>query len=377
MLSDALHLARKDIRHMFRHKETWLWVFLMPVMFIYFIGTITGRGGGIASDPKDPIALVAPSSAGFLADGLARKVEAQRYAIKRVTSVEEARRYGRRLIVPDHFTEQALAGKPQKIIFERTGGGLSAGYDRVRLSRAVYTLLAEIAVLGDKATAESLDRLSAESRKLTLDVVSAGRRRKAPSGFEQAVPGNLVMFTLLVLFTTGAVTLTIERNQGILRRLASAPMSRGSVVLAKWLARMALGMIQITFAMIAGSALFRVNWGPNLPAIALLLIFWAGLAAALGMLLANAMRSEGQVIGVGVLSTNVLAALGGCWWPIEITPAWMQKLALALPTGWAMDALHKLVSFGENPVSVAPHLFALAAASLIAVWLAARRFRFQ
>jgi ABC-type multidrug transport system permease subunit len=83
------------------------------------------------------------------------------------------------------------------------------------------------------------------------------------------------------------------------------------------------------------------------------------------------------VIGIGVLSKNVMAALGGCWWPIEITPAWMQKLSLALPTGWAMDALHKLVSFGEAPASVLPHLFVLATASLAAGWIAARRFRFQ
>ena len=37
----------------------------------------------------------------------------------------------------------------------------------------------------------------------------------------------MVMFTLLVMFTSGAVTLTVERNRGILRRLASSPMSRG------------------------------------------------------------------------------------------------------------------------------------------------------
>jgi hypothetical protein len=42
------------------------------------------------------------------------------------------------------------------------------------------------------------------------------------------------MFTLLIMFTSGAVTLTIERNQGILRRLASSSMTRGAVTLGKW-----------------------------------------------------------------------------------------------------------------------------------------------
>ena len=42
MLRDALYLMRQDLRHMFRARETWLWTFLMPIVFFYFIGTITG-----------------------------------------------------------------------------------------------------------------------------------------------------------------------------------------------------------------------------------------------------------------------------------------------------------------------------------------------
>ena len=72
---------------------------------------------------------------------------------------------------------------------------------------------------------------------ISLDVTSAGKRKDPPIGFEQAVPGTLVMFTLLVMFTSGGVSLLVERRQGILRRLASSPMSRGAVVLGKWGAR--------------------------------------------------------------------------------------------------------------------------------------------
>jgi ABC-type multidrug transport system permease subunit len=185
------------------------------------------------------------------------------------------------------------------------------------------------------------------------------------------------MFTLLVLFTSGAVTLTIERNQGLLRRLASAPLSRRSIVFAKFLSRFVLGLIQIAFAMITGALLFQVDWGPHLAAVIPLLTVYAACAAMLGMLLGNMARTEGQVIGFAVIATNVVAAVGGCWWPIEITPAWMQKLALAVPTGWAMDALHKLVSFGDTPVSVLPHFLALLATTVASGLLVARSFRFQ
>ena len=82
-------------------------------------------------------------------------------------------------------------------------------------------------------------------------------------------------------------------------------------------------------------------------------------------------------MGIGVLSSNVLAALGGCWWPIEITPAWMQQFAMALPTGWTMDALHKLISFQSSPMTVLPNVAVLFGTALMAGWLARRRFQFQ
>ncbi len=95
------------------------------------------------------------------------------------------------------------------------------------------------------------------------------------------------------------------------------------------------------------------------------------------MWLGNEGSSPRVVIGAGVIASNVLAALGGCWWPAEIMPLWAQKLSMALPTGWVMDALHRLMSFGGAPADVLPHLAALGALTVLCAWGLARRFRFQ
>jgi ABC-2 type transport system permease protein len=377
MFRDALYLAYMDAAHLLRRRETLIWTFVMPIVFFYFIGTIVGNS---FVSTKDTLAVIAPADAGFLADRLIATLDQRGYNVVRTQTPEEFQRYGRRLSIPAGFTESVLAGKPMKIRFDRAGEDMSADYDRVRLYRAVYTTLADLVVVSSgntQASKEAFEKLAAEPRMLTLNVQAAGKRLDPPAGFEQSVPGTMVMFTLLVLFTSGAVSLTIERNQGILRRLASSPLSRGAVVLGKWGARMSLGVIQIAFAMITGTVLFHVHWGPNLPTVLLVLLVYGSLAAALGMLLGNFGRTEGQVIGLGVISSNVLAGLGGCWWPIEVTPFWTQKLALAFPTGWTMDALHKLMNFGASPLSVVPHLCVTAAAALIAGYVVARTFRFQ
>jgi ABC-type Na+ efflux pump permease subunit len=366
-----------DAKHLLRRRETLLWTFVMPIIFFYFFGTVTGNSSGPA---RDNLAVSAPPDAGFLADQLLARLNQRGYHVIRAPEPNEFLRYRRRLSIPAGFTDSVLAGKPMKIRFDRTGEDMSADYDRVRLYRAVYTTLADLIVVSGenaKASKDAFEKLAAEPRMLTLSVKPAGKRLDPPTGFEQSVPGTMVMFTLLVLFTSGAVSLTMERNQGILRRLASSPMSRGAVVLGKWGARMSLGVVQIAFAMIAGSVLFHVRWGPNLPVVVLVLLVYGSLAAALGMLLGNFGRTEGQVIGLGVITSNVFAGLGGCWWPIEITPLWTQKLALAFPTGWTMDALHKLMNFGAPPASVLPHLCVTAMAALGAGYVLSRSFRYQ
>jgi ABC-type multidrug transport system permease subunit len=48
----------------------------------------------------------------------------------------------------------------------------------------------------------------------------------------------------------------------------------------------------------------------------------------------------------------VMAAIGGCWWPSEVMPSWLQRAAHAFPTAWAMDAFHALISFGRGAEAV-------------------------
>ena len=112
---------------------------------------------------------------------------------------------------------------------------------------------------------------------------------------------------------------------------------------------MMLGLVQIGFAMIAGTVLFKMDWGSALPMVVLVLAGWAAFRRGARRSCSRTSRARRRrPPALGVFATQILAALGGCWWPIEVTPPWMQKLSLALPTGWAMDALHKLVNFGDG-----------------------------
>jgi ABC-type Na+ efflux pump permease subunit len=387
-LQAAWFVARKDLKWLLRQKPTLVWTFLMPPVFFFFIGTITGGFGG--SDAPPEIALVAPEPAGFLADELAARLEEEGYAVRRMAAVDTL--VASRLVLPEGFTDSLVAGAQVAARFEREGElDPSAQWDQIRVSRAVYGMLADAAIVaqwGDTAsgtadttaaaavTAAALSRERARPRTLVLESHPAGGREEPPIGFQQAVPGTMVMFTLLVLLTSGAVLLVIERQQGLLRRVAATPLPRAGVVLGKWGARMGLALVQIAFGLALGTIAFRVDWGPDLPMIGVILLAWAALCAGIGIVAGNLSRTEGQAVGLGVFAANLLAALGGCWWPIEITPGWAQKIALFVPTGWTMGALHRLMSFEAGAASALPHLVALTVAALFVGWAATRTFRY-
>ncbi len=58
-----------------------------------------------------------------------------------------------------------------------------------------------------------------------------------------------------------------------------------------------------------------------------------------------------------------------------MAPQWLQVFAHLLPTGWALEALHQLISFGAGWEAAARPLGVLAGFGVVITALAARAFR--
>ena len=377
MMRDFIFIFKHDLRHMLTRGEAILWVFVMPLVFFFLIGSITG-GSGNGGATVETMLLHGSEQAGELSESLTRRLEDRGFTVKQAATPEAQAR--RTLYLPPQMSEKIANRQPVELRFQREGEGPARMHDQFRVARASYTMLADLWVaqeLHGSTDAAAVTQVQQLPRHVFLDVSPAGARKEVPRGFAQAVPGTMVMFTLIILLTSGAVLLVVERRQGLLRRLASTPISRGSIVWGKWAARVVFGWVQIGFALIAGRFLFKVDWGTELPMLLVVLAIYSGLIAWFGMLAGTIAKTEGQAVGIGVLGANIMAALGGCWWPIEVVPSWMQRLADFLPTGWAMRALHSLVSFGQPPSSVLPQLATMIVVALAVAWFTVRRFRFE
>jgi ABC-2 type transport system permease protein len=381
-MRSMLFIAWQDVRNQLREGSTLLWLFIMPPVFFYFIGTVTsGFSSGMSGGEATPVTVVA-AAPGFLKDQVDLRLRGSDFAPEWVEALEPADEETapqRTLTFDADLSGKVTAGEPVKAAYDTGANALTREFEEIRIQRSLYTVLADIIVADATAGPLSSDALATVNdapRVWQLDVSAAGQRQEVPTGFQQAVPGILVMFTLLVLLTSSGTMLVQERTQGLLRRLASAPISRAEVLAGKWKGRMVLAAIQVTVALAFGTFLFSMDWGPDIAMVIVVLVAWAGFCASAGLWLGTVASTEAQAGGLGVLAANLLAALGGCWWPIEVTPEWMQALQKAIPTGWTMDALHKLITFQAGAMSVIPNVLLLVAAAIGFGVLAARRFRY-
>jgi len=169
------------------------------------------------------------------------------------------------------------------------------------------------------------------------------------NAFDQYVPGFGITFLLIGMMLGIALTLFDERDWGTLRRLrvSGAPLS--GLLIGKLIARFVVGIVQMVLLFAVGWALFGISLGRYPLA---LLIPTAGISfasAALGLVIASISRSHDSVMPFGVTLSMAIAAIGGCWWPLDFEPSWMRVLARFAPTTWTMQSFNDLMIRNRPP----------------------------
>jgi ABC-2 type transport system permease protein len=369
-------VAVNDLKFMLKEREAQVWMFLMPLGFCLFFGfAFQERGRG----PSKPTMAYASQDTSFASMAFRAELDSLGYNVVEVNDEQELQQYRRQLHVPENFTESIVNGVQSTVVLKHDLGDLSAQSDQVKVQRAVWRLLGATAVAaaGDSLDERGLMAAVDTENPLKLDVSISGRKKIIPSGFGQAVPGNLVMFVLLIAFTSGAINLVIERDQGLLRRLASSPLSGAQLLAGKALSRLMICVIEIVYFLLAGALIFKLDWGDNLAALLMVLLAYAFGAAGLGLLMGSLGKSPDQAAGVGILSALVMSALGGAWWPIEIVPSAIRWIAFVFPTGWAMDGMLKAMTLGQTVSSLAPNALMLLLYGIVSIAVASRIFRFS
>src|SRR6185295_12690085 len=110
------------------------------------------------------------------------------------------------------------------------------------------------------------------------------------------------------------------RDWGTLERLRAMPAPFASTLLAKLLARFTVGVVQMVVLLVFGHLAFGASLGPQPWALLLPTVGIVFAGTAFGLVVAGAARSRETVLPVGSIVIVTMAAVGGCWWPIDLEP---------------------------------------------------------
>lgn len=411
MRSGRMHaiwkIAACDFRLTMMEKSAVLWIFLMPLAFMTFFGLSFGGGSG-----RTPMATltVEDNDGGYLAEDLISLLEGENYYIQMSDTLPEGRDPVRTLVIPERFTDDVLGREKVELALVRDRGsnrnaGEAASAAVIRSIVRLVTGLVEIenglinegsgsiSVRGDSlygslllvtrrqpgmsaVLEERIDTMMVRPANITVKPEHAGRGAEIPAGFQSSVPGNLVMFVLMMMLFSGSV-ITAERKDGVLRRIGMSPAGKGDVVAGKLLGRMLIAAAQIIFLLAVGKLLFRISLGGSPGGLFLLMLTFAFAMGSLSILFGSLLSDPDQVTTIGVITAMAMSALGGCWWPLEVVSAPMRVVAYCLPTGWTINGIHRLMSFGMGTAAVLPHIAVLTLFGLVFLAAGAKRLKWD
>ena len=367
-------IAANDFKLTLKARGVVFWIFAMPVVFMLAFGlAFKDESGGV----RKARLTIENADTGFVARALVDELRGEPLQV--VDSLAAGDKAVRTLFIPPDFTEKVLARSKVALVLRKESDADVQASEAV--NAAVFRSLMHVVSSLIEVEANALDSIEVEFDSLraapplvTVSSTVAGKMRKIPSGFQSSVPGNLVMFVLMTMVFSGAV-ITVERFTGVLRRYAYTPAGRGSILLGKLFGRMLVALVQIVFLLIIGKYLFRISLGQSPGALILLMTVFAFSTGAFGVFFGSLFRNPEQVSAVSIVTTLAMAALGGCWWSIELVPRAFKAASFLFPTGWAMDGIHKIISFGYGMSAVAIDVAVLAGFGVVFVLLASWKLK--
>lgn len=386
-MSSIATIARQELRLVLQDRSALFWMLLMPILFATFFGLTSSSSQ--QGDGQVYLTLI-DEDRGPVASALRQELSDERLKLVEIEASEKATTEDkiRTLVLPAGLSDKVLAGEQVTLRLEKDPGTSeqAALVAQARIIAAISRVIARLVEAhgvqggGDGPLDGAVFTASARPPDLiTVETRYAGQANIIPGGFAQSVPGNLVMFVLLVTVTYGAGSLTSDRINRRLHRLLTTPTSHRELVAGKTLGRFFVAALQITVLVVVaavGNRFFELGLG-NLGSVYVLLLIYGLAVAPLGVLIGCFFRDPDRASNVGVLLTLAMASLGGCWWPLEIVSEPLKIVAHCFPTGWTMTALHQLISFGRGLGDIMVPILVLAAMGLATVVAAARLLRVE
>jgi ABC-type multidrug transport system permease subunit len=321
---------------------------------------------------------------------------------------EEPEKYNRILVIPKDFSEKIEAKTAQELVLKKHADANVNATSQVKtkIIQAIAKVITELILHGDRdldtffnntpkkhAKNQAFEMTPPKERHQTdrewaggatpfkniIEIKSQfpeGTLTKTPSGFDHVIPGTLVQFIMMMVLIYGGISVMMDRKHGVLSRILFSSASIPELWGGKFLGRLMMGIIQALILIITGILFFKLNLGNYFLSLLNVLVFSIAIAS-LSIFIGSVLKKEDLVIGVSVLLANLFAALGGCWWPMEVVPQTFKTIGMISPAYWAMGAFHQVIFFNKGLADILINFIVLLGFAVIFTLLAVKFFKIK
>lgn len=223
---------------------------------------------------------------------------------------------------------------------------------------------------GDKNNFEKIyDNLKQDKLSLQVKKVQDQTHNK---GMTTQMVGFLIMFMLVGAGNVAEMILKERRNRTYYR-ICAAPVSAITYIFGNVLANLIMVTLQISIALLFMIKVFKIQTSIPVGELFMILVLFGLVAIGLGVLIVAFSNDSKQAGTLQNLIITPSCMLAGCFWPVEIMPKTLQRIADFLPQKWTIGAIEKL-QMGGSLDQIMINLMIIIAFALAFFLVAAYRF---
>ena len=393
-----LAITWKDTLLRFSSTSEWLFFLILPIIFTVLLA----GGTGAPSDSRIRLVVADQANTSLsteLIDTLAESEAVYPDVLSLAQAEDEfdTRRATVMLVIPAGFdldqlsaggSELELRQQPNNVNALAASQAVNSAIRRVSsaveiANRSVQEAerIQPFAAAADRAAYFEASLLAAQTQMSAapdrVDVVigaATGQFDYDPRANSSA--GQLITWVFIPLIGISAL-FAYEREGGTLRRVLTTPTRKATFLLGSITGQMLMALVQMLLLVGFGILVLGVSWGQSPVALALILVTSALAAAALGTALGTIVRTPGQANGLSIMLGMSMALLGGCWYPIELFPTFVQNAVKILPTSWAMQGMLDLVLRGQGLSDILLEAAVLVGFAVVFFAIGVWRFRYE
>lgn len=364
-------LVRKDLAAFLRDRRALMVSIVTPIVIAAFFGFLFGGGGGAA---RLPVGIVDQDGSDF-SKSIVTDLSADPALAAETLPQSEARERVRTgklraaVVLPPGFGAAATsavfgrADRPRVQLFYDPSQSFVRPIVEGILTQHVMQRVTQTLFRGGMSVPFTLADVA----------VSTAPRYNS---YAHSFAGMSVQFVLFMGIDAG-VALLLMRQQGVWRRLCTAPLSRTVLLGSRVAGTAIIGLLILTAVYCAAIVLFRVRIAGSVPGFLAVALAFALFAAATGLMIAAVGKTVAATRGLSIFAVLILVMLGGAWVPSFLFPDWLQRIGVALPTRWAIDGFDAMTWRGlPAAAAIAPVAVLLGWAALFLL-IAVRRFDWE